>query len=261
MSSSEEEDVPGCEAMDCCFKYLNDEHRKRALTPDEADAAPLVLQQVTLSLPDASRVVLVGANGAGKSTLLELLAGKRRPTAGSVLAGGVDPFYAPPGHSSLLTAAWANDLGTMVSLPVGQLLESAASVPKAPLANSSGSGAADAAGSAGSADAAAAAEAATAALGAAAEVRWRAVHLASVLEVDAAWQTGELSEGQRRRVQLATRLAKPTQLVLLDEVTMTKRREAKGSEMIRERDSELRNVGAFTCVFGTHLANHKCCNP
>ena len=82
----------------------------------------------------------------------------------------------------------------MASLPVSQLLESAAGVP---------------------------ANAATATAAASAtneEVRRRAVHLASVLEVDAAWQTGELSEGQRRRVQLATNLAKPTQLVLLDEV-------------------------------------------
>jgi CCR4-NOT complex subunit CAF16 len=194
MSSSEEEDVPGCETSNCCFKYLNDEHRKRALTAEEADAAPLVLDNVNVSLPDASRVVLVGANGAGKSTLLELFAGKRRPTAGTVQAGGVDSFYAPDGHSCLLTAAWAHDLGSMASLPVSQLLESAAGVP---------------------------ANAATATAAASAtneEVRRRAVHLASVLEVDAAWQTGELSEGQRRRVQLATKLAKPTQLVLLDEV-------------------------------------------
>ena len=192
MSSSEEEDVPGCETSNCCFKYLNDEHRKRALTAEEADAAPLVLDNVNVSLPDASRVVLVGANGAGKSTLLELFAGKRRPTAGTVQAGGVDSFYAPDGHSCLLTAAWAHDLGSMASLPVSQLLESAAGVP---------------------------ANAATATAAASAtneEVRRRAVHLASVLEVDAAWQTGELSEGQRRRVQLATKLAKPTQLVLLD---------------------------------------------
>lgn len=201
MYSSEEEDVPGCETTNCCFKYLNDEHRKRALTAEEADAAPLVLDNVTLSLPDASRVVLVGANGAGKSTLLELFAGKRRPTAGTVQAGGVDSFYAPDGHSCLLTAAWANDLGSMASLPVSQLLESAATAPLKLASNGTASS-----------------DAVTTAAASAEELRKRAVHLASVLEVDSAWQTGELSEGQRRRVQLATKLAKPTPLVLLDEV-------------------------------------------
>ncbi|MDX6399929.1 MAG: hypothetical protein QOF27_535 [Gaiellaceae bacterium] len=47
-------------------------------------AAQLVLNDVTLVAPPASRIGLVGPNGAGKSTLLRILAGLDEPDAGTV---------------------------------------------------------------------------------------------------------------------------------------------------------------------------------
>ena len=47
-------------------------------------AAQLVLSDVTLVVPPASRTGLVGPNGAGKSTLLRILAGLEEPDSGTV---------------------------------------------------------------------------------------------------------------------------------------------------------------------------------
>jgi ABC transport system ATP-binding/permease protein len=51
------------------------------------DAGPAVLSGVDLVLGRRERLGVVGANGTGKSTLLDLLAGRRRPTAGRVEVG------------------------------------------------------------------------------------------------------------------------------------------------------------------------------
>ncbi len=48
---------------------------------------PLVLSGVDLVLDRRERLGVVGANGSGKSTLLDLLAGRRHPTAGTIVAG------------------------------------------------------------------------------------------------------------------------------------------------------------------------------
>jgi ATP-binding cassette subfamily F protein uup len=48
---------------------------------------PVVLSDVNLVLDRRERLGIVGANGSGKSTLLDLLAGRRRPTAGRIEVG------------------------------------------------------------------------------------------------------------------------------------------------------------------------------
>ncbi|MEO6087468.1 MAG: ABC transporter ATP-binding protein [Umezawaea sp.] len=49
-----------------------------------------VLHDISLRLPAGRTVALVGENGAGKSTLIKLLCGLYRPTAGRILADGID---------------------------------------------------------------------------------------------------------------------------------------------------------------------------
>jgi ATP-binding cassette subfamily F protein uup len=48
---------------------------------------PMVLSDVNLVLGRRERLGIVGANGSGKSTLLDLLAGRRRPSAGRIEVG------------------------------------------------------------------------------------------------------------------------------------------------------------------------------
>ena len=55
-----------------------------------APGAPLVLDDVDLTIPDGERLALVGPTGAGKSTLAKLIARMYDPTSGRVTFGGVD---------------------------------------------------------------------------------------------------------------------------------------------------------------------------
>lgn len=49
---------------------------------------PEVLHHISLDIPDAKFVMLLGQSGSGKTTLLNIIAGLMRPSSGSVLADG-----------------------------------------------------------------------------------------------------------------------------------------------------------------------------
>jgi iron complex transport system ATP-binding protein len=53
-----------------------------------AYGARVVLRDVTFAVAPGARVALAGPNGSGKSTLLALLAGTRRPRAGTITVAG-----------------------------------------------------------------------------------------------------------------------------------------------------------------------------
>ncbi|MGI4802572.1 MAG: heme ABC exporter ATP-binding protein CcmA [Janthinobacterium lividum] len=50
----------------------------------------LVLREVSLHVPRGGAMLLLGANGSGKSTLLRVLAGLKRPDAGTIRWNGAD---------------------------------------------------------------------------------------------------------------------------------------------------------------------------
>jgi iron complex transport system ATP-binding protein len=52
--------------------------------------SPLVLEELSLSLPEGKVGILLGPNGAGKSTLFKLLIGLYKPNAGTMSFDGVD---------------------------------------------------------------------------------------------------------------------------------------------------------------------------
>ncbi|HEY7948268.1 MAG TPA: ABC-F family ATP-binding cassette domain-containing protein, partial [Acidimicrobiales bacterium] len=74
-------------------------------------SGPPVLSGVDLVLGRRERLGIVGANGSGKTTLLDLLAGRRRPTTGTVTVGPtvVTGYYDQTG-SALDAAARVQDL-------------------------------------------------------------------------------------------------------------------------------------------------------
>ena len=55
-----------------------------------------VLRDVSLSVPEASVVALLGANGAGKTTIMRVASGELRPRAGRVVMNGCDITSAAP---------------------------------------------------------------------------------------------------------------------------------------------------------------------
>ncbi len=57
---------------------------------DAGYGATRVLRSVSLVVPAGAVVALLGPNGAGKTTMLRTASGLIRPTAGSILVGGVD---------------------------------------------------------------------------------------------------------------------------------------------------------------------------
>lgn len=78
---------------------------------------PLVLRDISLSIPAGQQVALIGINGSGKSTLLRHLIGLLKPTAGRVLVNGLDTRTTP-------TATLARHVGYAFQKPEHQLFSS-----------------------------------------------------------------------------------------------------------------------------------------
>jgi CCR4-NOT complex subunit CAF16 len=145
---------------------------------------------VTYEVAPGSAVVVIGANGAGKSTLLRLLAGKHLPEdRESVLVLGAPPFFQTLGHgiSFLGNSMWTRSVAFVGSAVVyeadiaaGDLLKEQQEVT----------------------------------------YRERRDELVALLQVDLTWRMHQVSDGQRRRVQLMLGLMAPYQVLLMDEVTV-----------------------------------------
>lgn len=141
------------------------------------------LASICIELPWRSRTLLIGSNGAGKSTLLKLLAGKTLSTLGGIAIGGHDPFRGGSDASSITTylgTEWASNPVVRRDVPVTLLIDSVG----------------------GSA------------------FPERREELVELLDIDLTWRMHQVSDGERRRVQLAMGLLKPWKVLLLDEVTV-----------------------------------------
>lgn len=144
------------------------------------------LVNINLQIPWNTRTLVVGANGAGKSTLLKVLSGKHLCLDGSVLVNGVDPFS--PQSTSADGELLTNYLGTEWchmsiinrDISVLELLESIGLQ----------------------------------------YYKDRGEQLCNILDIDVNWRMFKLSDGQKRRVQLAMGLMRPWKVLLLDEVTV-----------------------------------------
>jgi len=86
------------------------------------DGGRWVLSDCSLQIPTGSVVAVVGRNGAGKTTLLELMAGLRRPQAGSITVLGESSF--PAGSELLARVGFVGqDAALYRGLRVSELLK------------------------------------------------------------------------------------------------------------------------------------------
>lgn len=138
------------------------------------------LNSVNLSLPSGSRTLLIGANGAGKSTLLRLLAGKTLAKQGEVAIDGRDPFREGLQETAYLGTEWATNTTVRRDIAVTLLISSVGG------------------------DA----------------YPERRDELVDILDIDLTWRMHQISDGERRRVQLCMGLLRPWSTLLLDEVTV-----------------------------------------
>ncbi|HAY48385.1 MAG TPA: glycosyl transferase family 1, partial [Thalassospira sp.] len=74
----------------------------------------VILDQVSLTIPDGHKVGLIGRNGAGKSTLLKLISGELATDGGDIRLSkrarmGVVSQEAPAGSRSLIETVLAAD--------------------------------------------------------------------------------------------------------------------------------------------------------
>jgi ABC-type Mn2+/Zn2+ transport system ATPase subunit len=139
------------------------------------------LVDCNLSLSRGSRCLLIGANGAGKSTLLRLLAGKRLPGRDAhVRVYGKDVFHDAPRGIVYLGTEWAMNPVVRGDIRVSHFLDSVGGFRH----------------------------------------KARRDRLLDILDVDISWRMHQISDGERRRVQLTMGLMEEWDVLLLDEVTV-----------------------------------------
>lgn len=172
------------------------------------------LKNISLSLPAASRTLLIGSNGAGKTTLLRLLSGKRMAPHGTVNIGGVDPFADGLEGVTYLGLEWVLNPIVRTDIAVPDLLQSVG-----------GNYYPD-----------------------------RRDELVRVLDIDLRWRMHAVSDGERRRVQLAMGLIRPWEVLLLDEITVDLDLLSR-SNFLTWLKGETERRGA-TVVYATHILDN-----
>ncbi|KAL2109339.1 hypothetical protein VUR80DRAFT_2564 [Thermomyces stellatus] len=172
------------------------------------------VRNVSFDLPPGSRTLLIGANGAGKTTLLRLLAGKRLGPSGAIHVCDVDPFKDSIEGVTYLGLEWVLNAIVRTDIGVAELLRSVGG------------------------DA----------------FPERRDELVAVLDIDMNWRMHAVSDGERRRVQLAMGLIQPWTVLLLDEITVDldvlSRAEFLGW---LKRETETREC---TIVYATHILDN-----
>lgn len=79
----------------------------------------------------------------------------------------------------------------------------------------------------------------------------RRSHLINLLDIDLDWRLNRVSDGQRRRVQIAMGLLKPYQVLLLDEITVDM--DVVGRLDLLQFFKEECDVRGATIIYATHI--------
>ncbi|KAF2817758.1 P-loop containing nucleoside triphosphate hydrolase protein [Mytilinidion resinicola] len=172
------------------------------------------LKEVFLHLPPGSRTLLIGANGAGKTTLLRLLSGKRMAPSNTVSISGIDPFKEGLEGVTYLGLEWVLNPIVRTDIDVPTLLASVG-----------GDYYSD-----------------------------RRDELVQILDIDLAWRMHAVSDGERRRVQLAMGLLRPWTVLLLDEITVDLDLLSRSNFLgFLKRETQKRKC---TIVYATHILDN-----
>ncbi|EXJ79647.1 ATPase [Capronia epimyces CBS 606.96] len=174
----------------------------------------LGLRDVSLELPAGSRTLLIGANGAGKTTLLRLLSGKRLAPSQTIRIAGVDPFSAGLEGVTYLGLEWVLNPIVRTDIAVPVLLDSVGG----------------------------------------SFYPARRDELVRILDIDLSWRMHAVSDGERRRVQLAMGLIRPWDVLLLDEITVDLDLLSRSNFLAWLR-GETERRGA-TIVYATHILDN-----
>lgn len=172
------------------------------------------LQDVALDLPAGSRTLLIGANGAGKTTLLRLLSGKRLAPTNTISIAGVDPFKEGLEGVTYLGLEWVLNPIVRTDIDVPTLLDSVGGK----------------------------------------HYPERKAELVSILDIDLRWRMHAVSDGERRRVQLAMGLLRPWTILLLDEITVDLDLLSRRNflEFLKKETA----TRACTIVYATHILDN-----
>lgn len=178
-----------------------------------------VLKNVTMAIPQGARCLLVGDNGAGKSTLLKLLGGRHMVTDGKLKVLGSDSYFNPSLNAR--RAFLGGDWGKMI-VPFAGVTAMTADIEVGNMLKSR-------------------------------QKRFpeRRDKLVQLLQINLKWRMSQVSDGQRRRVQIMLNLLQPVDLMLLDEVT-TDLDVVTRQDLMRYLTSECKTRGA-TIVYATHI--------
>ncbi|KAI8464241.1 MAG: P-loop containing nucleoside triphosphate hydrolase protein [Monoraphidium minutum] len=151
--------------------------------------APLITD-LSLQLAPGSRCLLIGANGAGKTTLLKILGGKHMVAREAVSVLGLSPFHDTSlttcGDLAYVGGNWTRDIAFAgTSIPLTGDFPASRMIDSVPGIDPA-----------------------------------RKERLLKVLDIDPSWRMHQVSDGQRRRVQICVGLLRPFKVLLLDEITV-----------------------------------------
>lgn len=182
---------------------------------------PPLITDMNLSLAPGSRCLLIGANGAGKTTLLKILGGKHM-----VARECVNVLGRPPFHDTALTSCadlsyvggnWTRDIAFAgMAIPLTGDFPASRMIDSVQGVDPS-----------------------------------RKERLIKVLDIDPTWRMHQVSDGQRRRVQICVGLLRPFKVLLLDEITVDL--DVLGRADLMAFLAEECSTRGATIIYATHI--------
>ncbi|CAM8897249.1 unnamed protein product [Rhodiola kirilowii] len=180
-----------------------------------------LIEDFHLTLNAGERCLLVGSNGAGKTTILKILGGKHMVEPHMVRVLGRSAFHdtglTSSGDLSYLGGEWRRDVAFAgFDVPIQMDISAEKML-----------------------------------FGVTCIDPQRRDELIKVLDIDLSWRMHKVSDGQRRRVQIAMGLLKPFKVLLLDEITVDLDVLAR-ADLLTFLRKECEERGA-TIIYATHI--------